>query len=203
MKEERLQTEPAVRNKAAQGVERRYGRGYFTATRIAKLAMFTAIAYILTFLEFPVFPAAPFLKLDFSLVFIALAGFCYGPLAAVIVCGAKECLSLLDTTTAGVGELANVLITLSFVLLPAFVYRYKKGFGVAVSTLAVSCVLMIAVGLLSNRYINFPLYMGEGAKESFAALWWYIALFNLIKGVAVSILTILLYKRISWLLNKF
>ena len=191
---------PAAKTERA---ERRYGKGYFTATRIAKLAMFTAIAYILTFLEFPVFPAAPFLKLDFSLVFIALAGFMYGPLAAIVVSGAKECLSLLDSSTGGIGELANFLITVSFVIVPTLVYRYKKGVRVVIPTLAAGCVLMIAVGLLANRYINFPLYMGAGAAESFRALWWYIVLFNLIKGVAVSVLTVLLYKRISWLFNKF
>ena len=42
-----------------------------------------------------------------------------------------------------------------------------------------------------------------GAAAQFAVLWWYIILFNLIKGVAVSLVTVLLYKRISWLLNKF
>ena len=45
--------------------------------------------------------------------------------------------------------------------------------------------------------------MGAGAAETFSQLWWYVLLFNLIKGVAISLVTVLLYKRISWLLNKF
>jgi len=34
-------------------------------------------------------------------------------------------------------------------------------------------------------------------------LWWYIVLFNLVKGIAVSLVTVLLYKRISRLFNRF
>ena len=41
------------------------------------------------------------------------------------------------------------------------------------------------------------------AAEAFAVLWWYMVLFNLVKGIAVSLVTVLLYKRISRLFNKF
>ena len=88
-------------------------------------------------------------------------------------------------------------------IVPTLVYRYKKGLPTVVWTLAVGVVLQIGAALISNRFVNFPLFMGEGAAEMFAALWWYVVLFNLIKGVAVSLITLLLYKRISWLLDKF
>ena len=183
--------------------DRRHGRAYFTASRIAKIALLSALAYVVTFLEFPVFPAVSFLKLDFANVFILLGGFMYGPVAAVVISAVKELLSLIDTQTIGVGEVANFLLTLSFVLVPTIVYRFKKGLPTVTLTLAAGCVLQIAASLVVNRYINFPLYMGAGAAASFAALWWYIILFNLIKCAAVSLVTLLLYKRISWLLNKF
>lgn len=175
----------------------------FSASGIAKLAMLSALAFAVTFLEFPIFPAAPFLKLDFANVFVLIGGFLYGPLAAVIISGVKECLCLLKSSTGGIGELANFIVTFSFVIVPTLVYRFKKGVPVVLITLAVGCVLQLTAGLLSNRFINFPLYMGEGAEAAFETLWWYILLFNLIKGVAVSAVTILLYKRISWLFDKF
>ena len=184
--------------------ERRRGKVYFTASRIAKLALLTALAYVVTFLEFPIFPtAAPFLQLDFSNVFVLLGGFLYGPLAAVIVSLLKECLSLLDSGTGGIGEIANFLINFAFYIVPTIVYRYKKGLKWVIPMLAAGIVLQIGAGMLVNRYINFPLYMGAGAAASFAALWWYIILFNLIKGVAVSAVAVLLYKRVSWLFKKF
>ena len=186
--------------------DRRHGRAYFTASRIAKIALLSALAYVVTFLEFPVFPAVSFLKLDFANVFILLGGFMYGPVAAVVISAVKELLSLIDTQTIGVGEVANFLLTLSFVLVPTIVYRFKKGLPTVTLTLAAGCVLQIAASLVVNRYINFPLYeafLPFSAAEAFAQWWWYIILFNLIKCAAVSLVTLLLYKRISWLFNKF
>ena len=183
--------------------ERRRGKAYFTASRIAKLALLTALAYVVTFLEFPIFPAAPFLQLDFSNVFVLLGGFLYGPLAAVIISLLKECLSLLDSGTNFVGEIANFLINFAFYIVPTVVYRYKKGLKWVIPMLVIGTILQVAASLPVNRYINFPLFIGDGAASSFAALWWYIILFNLIKGAAVSLVTILLYKRVSWLFKKF
>ena len=182
---------------------RRVRRKLFSASGIAKLAMLSALAFAVSYLEFPIFPAAPFLQMDFSLVFVLLGGFLYGPAAAIVISGIKECLRLFTSGTAGVGELANFIVTVSFVVVPTLVYRFKKGLPVVILTLAVGCFLEIGVSLLTNRYINFPLFMGEGAAAQFELLWWYVLLFNLIKSVAVSLVTVLLYKRISWLFNKF
>ena len=190
---------------AAERAAKRAGfrKKYFSASTIAKLAMFAALAFGVSYLEFPIFPAASFLQLDFSCVFVLLGGFMFGPVAAIIISGVKECLRLFTTSTAGIGELANFIVTVSFVLIPTLVYRFKKGLPTVIVTLVVGCLIQVGVGLLTNRYINFPLFMQEVAAAMFAQLWWYVLLFNLIKSVAVSLITVLLYKRISWLLNKF
>lgn len=178
---------------------------FFTAARVAQIAVLSALAYLVTFIEFPVFPAADFLKLDFANVFVLMGGFMYGPLTALTISGVKELLSLLDTKTAGIGELANFILTFSFVIIPTFVYRYKKGIKTVIATLSAGTVVLVGASLLTNRYINFPLYekfLGMSAAEAFGLMWWYVALFNLIKGVAVSLVTVLIYKRVSFLLKK-
>ena len=195
------QPAPAVQDKQAKRA--RFRKKYFSASAIAKIAMFAALAFAVSYLEFPIFPAASFLQMDFSCVFVLLGGFMFGPVAAVIISGVKECLRLFTTGTGGIGELANFMVTFSFVIVPTLVYRFRKGLPLVAVTLAVGCFLQVGVGLLTNRYINFPLFMGAGAAETFSQLWWYVLLFNLIKGVAISLVTVLLYKRISWLLNKF
>ncbi|MBQ9081161.1 MAG: hypothetical protein IJY26_00810, partial [Clostridia bacterium] len=106
-------------------------------------------------------------------------------------------------TTGGVGELANILMTTAYLLLPAFIYRFKKGFTVVAFSLILGVIFMVAAGLLVNRYINFPLFYGESAATSFSSLWIFILFFNLIKGVAISLLTCLLYKTVSRLYTKF
>lgn len=168
------------------------------------VALFGALSFVISYLEFPIFPAASFLKLDFSSVFVLLSGYCFGPVWGIITCVIKELLCFLfKTSTGGVGEIANVIVTVSFILLPTLVYKFKKGLPIVIITLISACFITTGVSLLTNRFITFPLYMGSGAVAVFNSLWYYVLFFNLIKAVSISLLTILLYKRISWLLKKF
>ncbi len=176
----------------------------FSATIIAKIAMFTALAFALSYIEFPIFPATPFLKIDFGNVFIMLSGFMFGPLGAIITLLCKEFLCFITkSSTGGVGEIANVIMTLSYIIVPSCMYLKKKGKKWVIITMCIGVLLQACSSLLVNRFINFPLYMGEGAGLFFAQTWYYIFLFNLIKGVAISVLTFILYKKISYLLKKF
>ncbi len=174
-----------------------------TTKIIAGTGIFSAIAFVVSFLEFPIFPAAPFLKLDFSLVFILLAGFVFGPVSGITASLIKEVLRfLVGSSTGGVGEIANFIITVAFIIVPTIVYTRKKGIKVVIITLIIGCLLHIGCSLLANRYINFPLFMGEKAKEVFASLYIWVLLFNAIKAVSVSLLTILVYKKISTFIKK-
>ncbi len=177
----------------------------YSSTKIlVGVALFGALSFVISYLEFPIFSAAPFLKLDFSSVFVLLSGFCFGPVWGVVTCVVKEFLCFLfKTSTGGVGEIANVIVTISFILLPTTLYRFKKGLPLVIVSLICACFITTGVSLLTNRFITFPLYMGEGAVAVFNSVWYYVLFFNFIKAVSISILTVLLYKRISWLLKKF
>ena len=171
----------------------------YSKTKIlAGSAVFAALAYVVSFFEFPIFPAASFLKLDFSNVFTLLAGFLFGPVPAVAVSAVKEFICFLTkSSTGGVGEIANFLLTVSFIAVPSVAYRYKKGFGMVCVYLACGVILQTAMALVVNKFINFPLFMGESAAEMFASLWPFIVYFNLIKGAAISAIVLLLYKQVS------
>ena len=99
-------------------------RKRLSAKRLAMMAVFVALSYVVSFLEIPI--VEPF-KLDFGNVFILLIAFLLGPVEGVIVCLLKECLRMIGSATGGVGELANMLLTCSYILLPAVMYRFKKG----------------------------------------------------------------------------
>ena len=169
----------------------------FSAKRIALMAAFVALAYVVSIFDFPIFPAVPFLKLDFGNVFILLIAFLLGPVEGVIVCAMKEGLRMFGSGSGGVGELANMLMTTSFILLPSIVYQWKKGLKVVIPSLALACGIGTATALVVNRFITFPLYLKDAATAVFADGFWFILAFNLIKTVAVSVLTLLLYKRLS------
>ena len=166
--------------------------------RIVGTAVFAALAYVVSILEFPIFPATPFLKLDFSAVFLMLAGFIFGAGYGIGACAVKELICFMTkSSTGGVGELANFLVIGAYILIPTLIYHYRKGIKVVVISLVISCVVQVLLSLLANRFITFPLFIGNGAKEFFYSVWQFVALFNLIKAVSVSIITILLYKRLS------
>ena len=171
--------------------------------KIVGTALFSALSFVVSLLEFPVFPAASFLKLDFSAVFVLLGGFMYGPVAGLIVCAVKELIRfIMGSSTGGVGEIANFIAITCLMIVPTVVYRFRKGLPVVIITLIVGVLTMTAAATVCNRFIMFPLYMGESAANAFASLWYYIVLFNLIKGAAVSVVVLLLYKRLSALFKK-
>lgn len=181
----------------------------FTGKRIALMAIFVALSYALSFLEIPTpLFGASFLKLDFGNVFVLLISFLLGPVEGVIVCLLKESLRLIGGT--GAGELANFLVTSSFLLLPSIWYSYRKNLKTVIISLSISCVIATGMALLANRFIVFPAYalimggtiFGMTVAEAFSTFWVAILLFNLIKTVAVSIITMLLYKRLSNFLKK-
>jgi riboflavin transporter FmnP len=131
-------------------------------------------------------------------VFVALAAFIFGPLSGVAVCFVKEFIAYLTkSTTGGIGEIANFTVITGYIIIPAVVYCYKKGLLTVIVTLIIGCLVQVALALLCNRFIMFPMFFGTEAATFFGDLWVFVACFNLIKSVAISVVTIILYKRIS------
>lgn len=174
----------------------------FTTKKIVTLALFVALSYILSFFSFPIFPAAPYLKLDFGNIFILLPSLLFGPFEGIAICLVKELLSLINTSSGGVGEIANFIMTSSYILIPAIAYKYKKGIAAVLLSLLCACIMGTAVATLTNRFIVFPLYMGEAAPKVFASVFGFVILFNLIKTASISIVSFILYKRLSEFFKK-
>ncbi len=169
---------------------------------LIRIAMLGAIGYVLLILEFPIFPAAPFLKLNGSDLPALLAAFSMGPLSGFLVVILTNLLHLLQTGSGGVGELANVLVSGALVLTAGLFYRRfhtKRG---AFLALCLASVVMIGMAGISNRLILLPAYM-PGAESSvyLSLILSAILPFNAIKAVLVTILTMLLYKPLSPLLK--
>ena len=173
-----------------------------SAKRLAFMAIFVALSYAVSFWEIPLFPATPYLKLDFGNVFILLVSFLLGPIEGVIVCALKESLRMLTSTSGCVGEVANMAATTAFILLPSIVYQFRKGLRWVIPCLLAACFIGTGAALLTNRFVTFPLYMKSAAARVFADVFWFIVAFNLIKTAAISFLTVLLYKRLSNFLKK-
>ena len=193
-----------------------------TDTRFfAKIAVLSAVAFVLMMVEFPLPFVPPFYKLDFSETAVLIGGFALGPMAGVIIEAMKIILYLLfkGTSTAYVGEIANFLIGISFCLPAALIYQNNKTKASAIFGLAAGGITMVIMGMIMNALVLLPAYsyffhlpmetiIGMGTsivpliKDRFTFVLFATTPFNIVKAVAVSLVTILLYKRISPILHR-
>ncbi|MBQ9729664.1 MAG: ECF transporter S component [Clostridia bacterium] len=187
-------------------------KAFFSAKKAAFMALAVALSYAVSLLEIPMpILGANFLKLDFGNVFIVLISFLLGPVEGVIICFLKEGLRCFTSSSLCAGEIANFLMTSVYLLLPSICYRYKRTLKTVLITLPCACLLATGTALLVNRFLVFPTFsylfggsiFGMTVKQAFAAFWPAVLLFNLIKTVSVSVITLLLYKRLSYVWKRF
>lgn len=181
---------------------------YFTATRIAYIAIFTALSYALRFWEITLLPNSPiyFLKLDFSNIFPLLGGFALGPVAGMTICIFKELLWIFFSSTFGVGEIANIIMTLPFVLIPSIAYKFHKGIKSVIMFIAIGCIAQVLWSFPVNWLFNFPVFVGFDWPFGMSFflndyVWGWVMLFNLIKAVSISVIVLLIYKSVSNLIK--
>jgi len=171
---------------------------------MTKIGVLSALAFIIMFFEFPIPFFPPHLKIDLSDIPAIIGAFAFGPLAGVLVELIKNILHLITKTqTGGVGELANFLTGASFVIAASLVYFKNKSKKNAIVGLAVGTIAMTIVMCFANYYILLPFYLGTPSTPATMSYILATALpFNLIKGIIVSIITILIYKSLSPILHK-
>ena len=185
------------------------------AKNIAQIGMLSAIAAVLMMFEIPLWFAPPFYQIDLSELPILIGGFALGPIAGVLIEFVKNLLkmAIIGTTTGGVGEFANFLIGCAFVLPSAIYYkRHKSKQGAAISMI-IGTISMTVLGSLLNAYILLPFYskayglplealieMGTAINGGITNLTTFVMLavvpFNLLKGIIVSVITFIIYKKI-------
>ena len=187
------------------------------ARRVTIIGICAAIATVLHILDFPLLFLAPgFYKLDFSELPVLLCGFYLGPSATVICEGIKILLKLMlkSTSTAFVGDLANFVVGCSFVLPATIWYHAHKSKHSAIIGLVLGTLSMSVFGSAFNAVYLLPKFaelygmpldtiIAMGAEiyssihnvSSFVMLC--VAPLNLVKGSVVSVLTMLLYKRVA------
>ena len=187
------------------------------ARRVTIIGICAAIATVLHVLDFPLLFLAPeFYKLDFSELPVLLCGFFLGPSATVACEGIKILLKLVlkSTSTAFVGDFANFVVGCSLVLPATIIYHTHKSRHSALIGLAVGCICMTVFGSAFNAVYLLPKFaqlygmpldtiIAMGTKingnihnvSTFVLIC--VAPLNLIKSAAVSVLTLLLYKRVA------
>ena len=184
--------------------------------KVVMIGMFSALSGILYCLDFPIPIAPSFYKLDFSELPALIGGFAFGPVAGVLIEFIKVVIKLLikSTSTAFVGDLANFLIGTMLVLPASVLYQFKKSRRMAIAGCIAGTLTMTIFGTMFNALYLLPAFsrlygmpleailsMGSAVNASVRDLWSFVFLMvaplNLLKGAMVSILTILIYKKVS------
>ncbi|GAA6493129.1 MAG TPA: ECF transporter S component [Candidatus Bariatricus faecipullorum] len=187
---------------------------------VTKIGMLGALSTILMLFEIPLPFAPSFYELDFSEVPVLIGAFAMGPAAGALTELVKILLNFIinGTDTAGVGELANFLIGCSLCIPASVIYRKLHTRTGAIIGMLTGTVLMAAVGCVLNAYVLLPAYsvafqmpldalvaMGTAVNSSVDSLLTFVlfavAPFNLLKGVLVSAIVFLIYKKISPILK--
>ena len=175
------------------------------ARYLTVIALMAAISYILAFLEVPMPLAPSFARMDASDVPALLTTFALGPVAGTVVELIKNVLQALSTSTGGIGELANFLMGASLVFTAGLIYKQKKTRKMAVVSCVAGSVAMGIMAAIMNYFVLLPMYQ---IIASFAEVIPFIhtkldvVLYsalpgNILKGLIVSVITMLVYKRVS------
>ena len=183
---------------------------------ITVTAVLSSAAFVLAFLEFPVPFSPPFARMDLSDLPALIGAFAHGPLVGVLIELIKNALQLSSTATGGVGELANFLMGAAFVLTAGAIYRFHKTKKTALLGCLAGSLAMGIAAALANYYILLPLFEQfmplDQLIASFEAyipfihskrgIVLYNALpFNVLKGLAISLITMLSYKKLRPILK--
>lgn len=171
----------------------------WSTKQLVVMALMCAIALLLSFIEFPLFPAASFLKLDFSLVPTTVVGFAYGAGPGLVV-GLACAMAHAAITGNWVGCLMSCIVAVVYIVPAAIIYRRMHTMKGGIVGLVVSTVCLV-VGIIVANLIIDPLFYGMPFEAVAALVVPAILPFNVIKGVLVSALTLLVYKSISNLIT--
>ncbi len=192
-----------------------------TTRKMAMVGMFSAISVLLHIFDFSIpFLAPPFYKLDFSELPALIGAFAFGPVAGVLIESLKILLKLVikGTSTAFVGDLANFVVGCSFILPASIIYNFKKTKKNAIFSCVIGTVVITIFGTIFNALYLLPTFavlygmnlndiiaMGTAINANITDVTTFaliaVAPINLIKGSMVSLLTLLMYKKISPILK--
>ncbi len=195
--------------------------------KLVQIAIMSSISTILylPMLSFPlpfIFPG--FLEIQFSNLPAIIGGFAIGPIGGCLIVIIKAILKLLmaGTSSAYVGELADIIIGIIVVLTTSLIYKHHKTKKTALLSLIIGSIAWILSAIIANGVVLVPFYieffMGgnievfisacsiiPGINESNYMVMYLIfgaGIFNLMLASITSIVTFLIYKRISILFDK-
>lgn len=189
--------------------------------RLTMAAMMGAVAFVLMYFSFSVPFLSPFADFDFSYLPELIGGYILGPVGAVEIIAVKILLKLVFKGTSSMltGEVQKFLLSCAYVLPAVLYYRRNRTRRGAVIGLVIGTVIGVITAIITNVYLIFPFYIKlygmdwAGIIDMCSAVNPYIhdlptmvafsiIPFNLISMTVISLIAMLVYKKISVPLKK-
>ena len=184
--------------------------------KIAFIGLMGAVSAVLMLLRFPIPFMPPFLSFDLSGVMEMMGGLMFGPMEALCIIVVKILLQLVmqGSMSLGTGELQNFILSSAYVLPAVLIYHRKKTKKSAIIGMTVSSVIVAVVAVITNLYLIIPFYVklfgmsmddiismcsavNPAMKDTMSLVIFGLVPFNLIKYGATSVVTFIIYKRLS------
>ena len=198
---------------------KRYTDGKNKVEYIVKLAMYSALAFVLYNIKFPLpFMFPSFLDIQISELPALIAGFSMGPISGCLVIIIKCLLKFPLSSTFFVGEATDILLGICFVLPSSLIYNSRKNKKTALLGLVAGSLSVTVMSIIVNRFISIPFYVEAMFKGNWDVLLnmvsglykgvtketfykWYLGVgilpFNLLRCFIVSAVTYFLYPRLK------
>lgn len=187
---------------------------HYSVKKLVSIALLSSLSSVLFLFDIPI---VMFYKLDISNVPVLIGSFAYGPVAGLIITFIKDLLGLLHSSSGGVGELADFIAALPFVLICGHMYKLNKTRKTALISMLISTFIASILSVLLNAYVLIPLFVPTNGLEVIAKsaskifpfissglefLLYITAPFNIFKGLVISLVTFVIYKKLSVFMTK-
>lgn len=161
--------------------------------KMVMMAIFGALAWLISMFSFPLLPSAGFLKIDFSDIIILLGMCMLGLRSGIGIAAVRSLLSYVVTFGElgyPIGDTAAFIASLAFTV-P--IYQYLKKHSQPNYLLAgfLGTISLTSILTVLNYFVLFPLYqqvMGLQLGSMTDYLLLAVIPFNLLKGSIISIL---------------
>ena len=187
---------------------------------ITRIAILGTLGALLMLIDFPVFVAPGFYKLDLGDLPCLIGAFAMGPIPALFIQIIKILLKMLfkPTSTAFIGELAAFIFSSVYCVVASIIYKHNKTKKSAIKAIIIGSIAMVLIATICNYLFIIPAYsklyqmpletiIGLGSaifpavKDLLSFSICCVLPFNVIKATIIDVLTLLLYKHISPLLK--
>jgi riboflavin transporter FmnP len=188
---------------------------------IALVAIFGAVAFVLMFFSFNIPFLSPFAEIDLSAVMELMGGFLLGPIGGAEIIVLKVLLKLLFKGSGSMltGEIQNILLEMAFVIPAAIFYKKHKTKKGAIFGMVLGAFISVIVSIFTNVYLILPFYMKlyemdwDAIIEIFTninpvitniptIIIFSVVPFNVVSRVLTSLITLVLYKKVSRLIKE-